>query len=37
MILRCDTRADYDIGNGLLDPAMLAQAILCDEVWKLLP
>jgi hypothetical protein len=31
-----ETRAEYDIGSELLDQAMLAQAILCDEVAKLL-
>ena len=31
------TRAEYDIGNKFLDPAMLAEAILCDEVEELLP
>jgi hypothetical protein len=37
MSLWDDTRDVYDIGNELLDPAMLAQAILCDEAGKLLP
>lgn len=27
----------YDIGNEFVDPAMLAEAILCDEVEELLP
>jgi hypothetical protein len=32
-----DTHAEYDIGNELLDQAMLAQAMLCNEVSRLLP
>jgi hypothetical protein len=32
-----ETCTEYDIGSELLDRAMLAQAILCDEVAKLLP
>jgi hypothetical protein len=37
MSLWGDPRTDYDIGNELLDRAMLAEAILCDEVEHLLP
>jgi len=37
MSRRGDTHAEYDIGNELLDQAMLAQAILCNEVSRLLP
>jgi hypothetical protein len=36
MCLWDDSSADYDISNELLDPAALAQAILTDEVVKLL-
>jgi hypothetical protein len=37
MSLWGDPRTEYDIGNELLDRAMLAEAILCDEVEHLLP
>jgi hypothetical protein len=37
MSLQDDTHAEYDIGNKLLDRAMLDRAILCGEVSKLLP
>jgi hypothetical protein len=37
MSLWGDTRTEYDIGNEFLDRAMLAEAILCDEVEHLLP
>ena len=37
MSLWGDPRTEYDIGNKLLDRAMLAEAILCDEVEHLLP
>jgi hypothetical protein len=36
MSLWDETCTEYDIGSELLDQAMLAQAILCDEVAKLL-
>lgn len=37
MSLWDETCAEYDLGSELLDQAMLAEAILCEEVEKLLP